>query len=248
VPSIAHASRRRDGPGQQLVIACRCCRDLQLRETRPRPSQIAAVWVSRWVSTPATMSASMVLLTGLPPPVRCLNDGTGLEGNSRGNPVMSHGREGPDKLLIRPTRVARPVLAAPGTSPSKDTPPDGQARRESPGTTSNQPARTRPRERPVPASPYSQARKESPGAASHQPWPAPAINHGRYRQAKTHRHGRSTTALGVPGSIQRNLAWPGEFIAQNGPPCPGSRSDRVRPGLDSANSAETIERRGGKQH
>ena len=27
---------------------------------------------------------------------------TGLEGNSRGNPVMSHGPHGPDKLLIRP--------------------------------------------------------------------------------------------------------------------------------------------------
>jgi predicted PurR-regulated permease PerM len=47
---------------------------------------------------------------------RCWNYGTGLEGKSRGNPVMSHGPRGPDKLLIRPTRVATPVLVTAGTS------------------------------------------------------------------------------------------------------------------------------------
>jgi hypothetical protein len=38
--------------------------------------------------------------------------GTGLEGYSRGNPVMSHG-PGPDKLLIKPAGVAR---TAPGST------------------------------------------------------------------------------------------------------------------------------------
>jgi hypothetical protein len=50
------------------------------------------------------------------------------------------------------------VLAAPGTCPVKDTPADGQARKESPSATRHQPGRTRPKTRPVSASSYSQAR------------------------------------------------------------------------------------------
>jgi hypothetical protein len=59
--------------------------------TRPRASQIAAAWVSRWVSTPTTWSASSTPFTEHPPSVRWWKGGTGVEGNSRGNPVMSHG-------------------------------------------------------------------------------------------------------------------------------------------------------------
>jgi hypothetical protein len=51
------------------------------------------------------------------------------------------------------------VLAAPGTRPIKDTPPDGQARRESPSATRHQPGRTRPNTWPIPATPDSQARR-----------------------------------------------------------------------------------------
>ena len=39
--------------------------------TRPRASQIAAVWVSRWVSTPTTRSASSANAHSSPPSVRC---------------------------------------------------------------------------------------------------------------------------------------------------------------------------------
>jgi hypothetical protein len=65
--------------------------------------------------------------------------GTGLEGNSCGNPVMSHGLKGPDKLLIRPTRVARPVLTAPGDMSLAGHAKGGQACKESPGATRHQP-------------------------------------------------------------------------------------------------------------
>src|SRR5215471_20111577 len=90
--------------------------------------------------------------------MRSLKGGTGLEGNSRGNPVMSHGPKGPDKLLIRPVeggqagagstrdksltrhatkavRHAKSHPAPPGTNPGRPQPsqpvptcPDSQAR------------------------------------------------------------------------------------------------------------------------
>ena len=80
--------------------------------------------------------------------MRCWEGGTGLEGNSRGNPVMSHGPEGPDKLLIRPVEGGQA-----GAGSTRDM---SLARHAQSG----------------------QAREESPGAARHQPWPAPAITAG----------------------------------------------------------------------
>jgi hypothetical protein len=47
----------------------------------------------------------------------------------RGNPVMVTAITA-RHTLIRPTRVARPRLAAPGTCPIQGTSPDGQARKE----------------------------------------------------------------------------------------------------------------------
>src|SRR5580700_7823945 len=102
--------------------------------------------------SPSATSAIFVLRS-----VRSWNGGTGLDGNSRGNPVMGHSPHGLDKLLIRPTRVARPVLAAPGTSPRHDTShQDGQGEDESPGTTSTNPGRPQPQ--PAPARQDSQVK------------------------------------------------------------------------------------------
>jgi hypothetical protein len=96
---------------------------------------MAAAWASRRASTPAARSASPVMLSLVSSAGAMLEQRHRPGGNSRGNPVMSPRPEGPDRLLIRSTGVARPVLAAPGTSPVKDTPQGGQACKESPGTT-----------------------------------------------------------------------------------------------------------------
>ena len=81
------------------------------------------------------------------------NSGTGLEANSRGDPVMSHGPEGPGKFLISPARAATPVLAATNL-------------------------------------------------------PAPALDHGRCRQAHTHGHATDTDPRMAPSAYRAIVSLP----------------------------------------
>jgi hypothetical protein len=90
-PGDRRVPRFHPGLSQQPRTTGRGRRDLQLRQQPPEGiTQRRRMRIPVSID-PTTKPASSASLTAPPPPMRSFKGGTGLEGNSCGNPVMGHG-------------------------------------------------------------------------------------------------------------------------------------------------------------